>query len=103
MATVFTYTEADASPRVVTGGYVMMFNLPGCLPEMAPEHHTDFVGAVEALVAELETQEINAWNDTAAAEFARLADEVATWTEPSSIIGPDGYAYSVQEVIPPIG
>ena len=103
MATVFAYADTDANPRVVTSGYVMMFNLPGRLPEMAPEHHGDFPGAVEALVAELETQEINAPSDAMAERFCALADDVAAWTEPSSVTGPDGYVYSVQKVIPPIG
>lgn len=89
-----------ATVVIAPPGFVIMWNMPGYLPETDPLHVPDFPSAVEALVSELETLELNAETDAVAAEYAEMADAVAAWDAPDAIYGPSGdpYVYSIVRV-----
>ena len=76
--------------------FVALWNLPGCLPEMAPMEFETFDEAKRAIIDELKSREDQADDEEEAEDFCHLAEDVNLESSPFAVYGPDGYAYEVQ-------
>jgi hypothetical protein len=71
--------------------------MPGCLPEVEPQHAETLAEAKEILMAQLEELEINSSDDSLAEVYNLIAEAVNGWNGPDAVNGPDGdpYVYSI--------